>query len=204
MAFGSELGSTRSRRGRTPDQGALAARRLHRRNARRDLRAIVQGTQEPLLPRGRSRAHPIARLDRGVDVGTKRLRRRRQDDARCRRRGQFRADQQSAARGEGRRPQLSRDIQRRRLASHLDAPHERDHNARRLRRRRLRRERGAATSRVDRAGRNLGTCLQRGDDQGGPLRARRRLHDGRRRRHHPRRGLWKLFEGLWHGRGEPH
>ena len=124
-----------------------------------DLRAIVQGAQEPLLPRRRSRAHPVAWLGRGVDVGTERLRRRREDDARCRRRGQFRAHQQSAARGEGRRPQLPGNIQRRRLASHLDAPHERDHNARRLRRRRLRGSRGAATRRVDRAGRNLGTCL---------------------------------------------
>ena len=32
--------------------------------------------------------------------------------------------------------------------------------------------------------------------KGGPLCARRRLHDGRRRRPDPRRGLRKLFEGL--------
>ena len=89
------------------------------------LRASVQGAQESLLPRRRGRAHPVARLGRGVDVGAKRLRRRRQDDARCRRRGQFRANEQSAARGEGRRPQLPGNIERRRLASHLDAPHER-------------------------------------------------------------------------------
>ena len=141
MAFGSELGSARSRCRGTPHQGALAACRLRRRNARRRLRANLQGAQEPLLSRRRSRAHPVARLGRGVDVGAKRLRGRRQDDAGCRRRGQFRAHQQSAARGEGRRPQLSGNIQRRRLASHLDAPHERRDAARCVRRRRLRGER---------------------------------------------------------------
>ena len=163
MAVGSELGSTRSRRGGAPHQGALAARRLRQRIVRRELRANLQGAEESLLPRRRGRADPVARLDRGVDVGAQRLRRRRQDDAGCRRSGQFRAHQQSAPRGEGRRPQLSGNVERRRLAPHLDAPHERDHNARRLRRRGLRRKRGAATRCVDRAGRNLGPCVQRGD-----------------------------------------
>ena len=71
---------------------------------------------------------PVARLGRGVDIGAERLRRRRQDDAGCRRGSQFRARPQSAAGGEGRRPQLPGIIQRRRFAARLDAPHERDHS----------------------------------------------------------------------------
>ena len=182
MAVGSELGSAQPRSGRTPYQGALAARRLCRRVLRRSLRASLQRTQKSLLSRRRGWAHPVAWLGRGLDFGAERLRRRRQDGAGCRRRGQFRADEQSAAGGEGRRPQLPRNIERRRLASHLDAPHERSRPARRVPRRRLRRKSGAATGRVDRARRNLGTRLPGGDDQGRPLCARRRLHDGRRRR----------------------
>ena len=54
-----------------------------------------------------------------------RLRRRRQDDRGRRRGGQFRPRPQSAAGGEGRRPQLSGNIQRRQFAARLDAAHER-------------------------------------------------------------------------------
>ena len=44
---------------------------------------------------------------------------------RCRRRGQFRAKEQSAAGGEGRRPQLPGNVERGRLAPDLDAADER-------------------------------------------------------------------------------
>ncbi len=64
-------------------------------------------------------------------------------------------------------------------------------------------KRGAATGRLDRARRDLGTCVQPGDDQGRPLRARRRLHDGRGRRPHSGRRVRQLLEGLWTGRSEP-
>ena len=71
--------------------------------------------------------------------------------------------------------------------------------ARRVRRRRLRGPRGAATGRVDRAGRISGDMLTtQVTTKGGPLRARRRLHDGRRRRPHSGRRLRQLLEGLWH------
>ena len=42
------------------------------------------------------------------------------------RRGQFRADEQSAARGEGRRPQLPGELERGQLPPDLDPPHECD------------------------------------------------------------------------------
>ena len=71
----------------------------------------------------------------------------------------FDTDEQSAAGGEGRRPQLPGNIQRRRLAAHLDAPYERDRPARRLRRRGLRGPCGAATGSVDRSGCILATGL---------------------------------------------
>ena len=125
MAVGGKLGSAQPRSGGAPHQGALAARRLRRRVFGCGLRASLQGTQESLLSRRRGRADPVARLGRRLDVAPERLRRRRQDHAGRRRRGQFRADEQSAARGQGRRPQLPGNIQRGRLLIDLDAPHER-------------------------------------------------------------------------------
>ena len=50
-----------------------------------------------------------------------------------RRRGQFRAREQSAPRGQGRRPQLPGHVERRRFAADLDARDERRHPARRFR-----------------------------------------------------------------------
>ena len=138
----------------------LAARRLRWRAFQCGLRGSLQGTQESLLSRRRGRAHPVARLGRRLDVTPERLRRRRQDHAGRRRRGQFRADEQSAARGQGRRPQLPGNIQRGQLPIDLDAPHERGDAARRFRRRRLRGPRGAAAGRVDRGGRILAPGLR--------------------------------------------
>ncbi len=54
MAFGNKLGSAQSRRRGAPDQGALAARRLCRRNARRRLRANIKRTQNPSISATRS------------------------------------------------------------------------------------------------------------------------------------------------------
>ena len=144
MAFGRCVGKAQRRSGGAPHQSALAACRLRRRLVRRSLRASVQGAEESLLSRRRGRAHPVTRLGRGVDIGAERLRRRRQDDAGYRRRGQFRADEQSAAGGEGRRPQLPGIIQRRRFPADLDPAHARRDAARRLRRRGLRGPRRAA------------------------------------------------------------
>ena len=125
LAFRRKLGSARPRSRGAPDQGAFAARRLRRRILGRRLRASVQGTQESLLPRRRGRAHAVARLGRGLDVAAERLCGRRRDDAGCRRRRQFRAQEQSAAGREGRRPQLSGDVERGRFPADLDAPDER-------------------------------------------------------------------------------
>ena len=123
---------------------------------------------------------------------------------RCRCGSQLRPQEQSQDRGQGRRPQLPGNLERRRLLADLDPPHERDRHARRLRRRGLRGPRGAAAGGVDRGGRILAPGLRRGDDQGRALRARGRLHDGRRRRSGARRRLRQLLQSLRHGRREPH
>ncbi len=137
MALRSKLGPAQSRRRRPAGQGAIAACRLHGSAIEPRLRRGLQGVEEPLLPRRRDRADAVAGLGRRLDVEAERLRGGRPDDRRRRRRGQFRPRAQSAARREGRRPQLPGHIQRRRLAADLDAKDERRHPARRFHRRRL-------------------------------------------------------------------
>ena len=125
------------------------------------------------------------------------------DDGGCRRGRQFRPREQSAARREGRRPQLPGHLQRRRLVADLDAGDERGHPARRVRRRRVRGTQRAAAGGHGRGGRDLGAGLRRRHDEGGPLRPGRRLPDRGRRGPDPERRLRQLLEGLRHGRGEP-
>ena len=121
--------------------------------------------QEPLLPR---RRRGLTQTFGWVDAwtsgraSTRSPPRRR---GRRRRRGQFRPRAQAAARRQGRRPQLPGHVQRAGLAAGLDAPDERDHAARRLRRRRAapasaRRSPPSPSS----AGRDLDARLRRGDD----------------------------------------
>ena len=64
-------------------------------------------------------------------------------------------------------------------------------------------QRCAATGRHGRRRRDLDAHLQRGDDQGRPLRAGRWLRHGRRRRPCSGRRLRQLLEELRHRRGEP-
>ena len=167
------------------------------------LRRGPQGAEEPLLPRRRGRADPVARLGRRLDVRAERLRRRRRDHRGRGRGGRLRPRERPAARGEGRRPQLPGHLQRPGLAAGLDAPDGRDHPARRVRPRRLRRTARAAAGGHGRGRRDLGAGLRRRHDEGGPLRPGRRLPDRGRRRAGPGRRLRQLLEGVRHGRGEP-
>ena len=172
-----------------PDQGGAADRNpgnppqsvFHRRSGRHDA---------------------DVRLGRCLEVHAERLRRCGTDHGACCRRGELRPRAQSAAGDQGRRTQLSRHLQRAGLAADLDAGDEPHRAARCVRGTGLRRRRAAAGglggSRCD-----LDARLRCGDDEGRPLRARRRLHDRRRRGSYPERRLRHLLEELRHRRGQP-
>ena len=159
MAFGSKLGSTRSRRGGTPHQGALAARRLRRRIARRDCEQLFKELKNPYylgdevgltqslgwIGAWTSEPSVYAVAAKTTQDVVAAVNFARTNNLRL------------VVKGGGHSYQGTSNAANSLLD--LDAPHERDHTARRLRRRRLRGSRGAATRRVDRAGRNLGTCL---------------------------------------------
>jgi hypothetical protein len=172
MAVRSQLDQAQPGRQGTARQGALPARRLHRRAVGRGLRTAVRGLEEPLLPRRRDRADAVAWLGRRLDVEAQRIRGGGRDDRGCRRRGQFRPRAPAAGRREGWRPQLPGHLERARLSADLDEGDERRHRARCVRRCRVRRTTRAAAGGHGRGGRDLGPRLRRGHDEGGAATSR--------------------------------
>ena len=107
----------------------------------RRVRRLLQRPEEPLADRRQRRADPDQRLGRCLDVDAQRLCRGRAQRGRRRGRGQLRAHPSPAAGREGRRPQLSGDVERAGFAAGVDARHEPHRAARRLRRPGLQRSR---------------------------------------------------------------
>ena len=201
VAFRRIVGKPQPGSRRSPRRRCFAAVGVRRRARGPRVHGRVQGTQEPVLHRRQHGAHADLRLDRWLDIGAERLCGSGAQHGGRRARGQLRARAPAAACGEGRRPQLPRNVERGGLAAHLHARDERDRDARRVRRRGLRRHASGAAGRHCRGRQHLDADLSRDRHRGRPLCAGRRLRDGWRRRLDPERRLRQLFEALRHGRG---